>query len=628
MILCFREWFLAENTVAQFVKTNPEAINIYKTVQLPLNINPKIAGMLRKWVVYQILQGDKDIVGKLADKHILFDNEDRYNLAKKLNDPGYKLANLTADNHVYHQNISREQSKVYKEPVRILELPPINGLQWGSLDTGYCKKYGDSMGHCGNVAHQPGDNILTLFDPKTNIHYLTFILNKGILGEMKSRNNQKPSAKFHANIVQLLLSSYVKTIKGLGYKPENNFQFEDLLPTTQEQILQQKPDIDNYVKHKTKGQYPYIDEDEHILFDRNLPNEDFMRHAERFNNASQRNTLVSVAGEYRRRQLPLPERLKDSILNDADVAMQYALQYFKPHQEPSEFLQAIAKDTEATMLYAVDMYGGKDVPSILLDKIRRQNQQGRYAGYLLLADKKVPADIWEEVKKYQLATDTYMVLHDHRKDIPSSVYDALTADDAFDMLFKIMDNNLKEKAQHISPQKVITVFHDEPEAIYYLPVEKLLEAILSMPNSYEKAKFAYTVVSNINSWRTSQKEEIVKKLIDEAIVHDSEIIMKFLIYPNLTVSSDMAVNLAKQVIKEEPEVFIKYVSREINYVPQSVLMAAQHLLPQYRVRLMVNGAKHLDFGNKQGAKYLLQLVAGLGHDEEKAEKRLQLVANS
>jgi hypothetical protein len=126
-----------------------------------------------------------------------------------------------------------------------------NGLAWYSLGKGYCANEGKAMGHCGNVARRPGDDILSLRSSHTvggeEMHrpYVTFINNGGYLGEMKGRGNDKPSPKYHSAIMKLLTSpeAGIKHVVGGGYLPENNFHVNDLSPQHQAELAAHNPNI-------------------------------------------------------------------------------------------------------------------------------------------------------------------------------------------------------------------------------------------------------------------------------------------------------------------------------------------------------------------------------------------------
>ncbi len=132
---------------------------------------------------------------------------------------------------------------MYNLPVIILDLPEINGLSWCLLSKGSCSVYGKSMGHCGNVNYKLHDLIYSLFDSKTKIHYLSFIVNNKVLKQAKGRNSEKPDEKFIPNIIQLLKTDLIEEIKDSKYRPENNFKFCDLSEEIQQEILKIHPKL-------------------------------------------------------------------------------------------------------------------------------------------------------------------------------------------------------------------------------------------------------------------------------------------------------------------------------------------------------------------------------------------------
>jgi len=133
------------------------------------------------------------------------------------------------------QNTAQQYQKSDKPPVPVqhgdYELIKCNdGTSWWFVDRGYCEEEGRSGKHCGNIVgkNETDQRILSLRTPNHNV-ILTFILLKnGYLGEMKAKANQKPSDKYHPNIMQLLLNPKIKGIKGAGYAPYMNFSIFDL----------------------------------------------------------------------------------------------------------------------------------------------------------------------------------------------------------------------------------------------------------------------------------------------------------------------------------------------------------------------------------------------------------------
>ena len=148
------------------------------------------------------------------------------------------------------QSYINKYKKSSKAPVPVqhgdYELTPVlNGASWWFINRSYCDEEGRSGQHCGNVQGRDDteQRILSLRTPNHNV-ILTFILeSNGYLGEMKAKANQKPSEKYHHNIMQLLLNPMVKGIKGAGHHPWMNFSIFDL----SEQNIQV---LINHSKHK------------------------------------------------------------------------------------------------------------------------------------------------------------------------------------------------------------------------------------------------------------------------------------------------------------------------------------------------------------------------------------------
>ena len=157
---------------------------------------------------------------------------------------GYNIPQIF-DTELTNQNISelfqtlntivQNYQKSDKPPVPVVEgdyelIKCNDGTSWWYVNRAYCEEEGRSGKHCGNVVgkNDTSQRILSLRTPNHNV-ILTFILLKnGYLGEMKAKANQKPSEKYHPNIMQLLLNPKIKGIKGAGYAPYMNFSIFDL----------------------------------------------------------------------------------------------------------------------------------------------------------------------------------------------------------------------------------------------------------------------------------------------------------------------------------------------------------------------------------------------------------------
>ena len=127
---------------------------------------------------------------------------------------------------VWRQRIEEEKSLITPEPEDEILISFADGYAWWLLPRGGCPVEAEAMGHCGNVPSQrPGDQILSLrrqvrLDLRSRAEgstrgdvirwypVATFILDDdGQLGEMKGRGNDKPAAKYHPYIVELLTAS-------------------------------------------------------------------------------------------------------------------------------------------------------------------------------------------------------------------------------------------------------------------------------------------------------------------------------------------------------------------------------------------------------------------------------------
>lgn len=125
-----------------------------------------------------------------------------------------------------------------------------DGYAWINLKTNSCTIEAEAMGHCGNGATSKNDDevlslrkIEMIDGQPVHTPALTFILNNGMLGEMKGRENNKPSPQYHKYIVALLKLPMIKGISGGGYKRETNFNLYDLDDKTREEFLEFKGDF-------------------------------------------------------------------------------------------------------------------------------------------------------------------------------------------------------------------------------------------------------------------------------------------------------------------------------------------------------------------------------------------------
>lgn len=195
----FKKWFLLESTVNQEIKTKnlqTQFSNFKKSVVLPQYFDalPEATRLIvQKWLFWRQFNNDR---GTLNGMDVLA--HDTTNFAKQfMEKPDFTFADLKKKNDQYHEDLKNKANRVFppekhSAPMQIVK-EYSNKLAWAKY-VGSCSVYGQSMNHCGNAAAKPGDNIYTFYDTSTNIHYLTFIVNKEnrTLGEAKAYMNSKP----------------------------------------------------------------------------------------------------------------------------------------------------------------------------------------------------------------------------------------------------------------------------------------------------------------------------------------------------------------------------------------------------------------------------------------------------
>lgn len=282
----FKDWVLSENTISQILKQKykDQYKKLYKGVFAFVrsnlqNLSEESSEVLAKWYSFNYFKylkdndlGDTqstyrmffypngqamalDHADYLASKSDETGNLDK-RLKSKFNNPDFSIENLDKLVEFWHASLESKKRTPGAEGSTIIDLsnpiepknisllgPEWEGWKWVDLDKGYCDIESKSMGHCGNSGAKGGDTILSLRD-ENNIPHLTFILNDGKLGEMKGRNNSKPSKKYHPAIVELLKHDWIKQVVGGGYKPENNFMLSDLEDDIKDQLVELKPDLE------------------------------------------------------------------------------------------------------------------------------------------------------------------------------------------------------------------------------------------------------------------------------------------------------------------------------------------------------------------------------------------------
>jgi hypothetical protein len=125
-----------------------------------------------------------------------------------------------------------------------------DGWTWFMIEGGGSYQEAKAMKHCGNGIGTPDDVLLSLREPiqRGDVLFwkphLTFILNNGILGEMKGCANAKPDKRYHSYIEELLSKPEIRSVQGGGYLPENNFSFADMAPARQRRTMEANPELE------------------------------------------------------------------------------------------------------------------------------------------------------------------------------------------------------------------------------------------------------------------------------------------------------------------------------------------------------------------------------------------------
>ena len=195
----------------------------------------------------------------------IFSNAKANNISEILN---YDISNFYSARKLV--NTLDQIEKTWIEKQREKDAPPVKagkvfidcggGFKWIYLDTSYCELEAGAMAHCGNRGGSENDRILSLREYKrvkgkeVELAHLTFIGKEFasseenlmdnkyyVLEEMKGFGNQKPSKKYHPQIMDLILDDRILYIIGGGYRPENNFSLDDLSDKNTETLKRQKP---------------------------------------------------------------------------------------------------------------------------------------------------------------------------------------------------------------------------------------------------------------------------------------------------------------------------------------------------------------------------------------------------
>jgi hypothetical protein len=142
---------------------------------------------------------------------------------------------------------SKQKRKMKSDPSHTVVVQ-MGDFVWLNLNKAACKDESAAGGHCGNSTRaNSGDRILSLrkiTGENSQYYYATFVLEEdGYLGERKSYANNKPDAKLHPYIVELLKQPFIKGMKNGRFMVRNDFRIADLSGELADDLLKVRPDL-------------------------------------------------------------------------------------------------------------------------------------------------------------------------------------------------------------------------------------------------------------------------------------------------------------------------------------------------------------------------------------------------
>lgn len=147
----------------------------------------------------------------------------------------------------------KEKNYVEKNEV-VIDYRDSNGVgyYWTNLNKEYSKEEADRMGHCGNKSGHVLFSLRSINEKGEGESFVTLArTNDGTVSEVHGKKNSKPKSVYHTYIIDFLLNQKypVKklTLKNV-YKPDHNFQLNDLDDSKIEKIFSINKDIKfNYI---------------------------------------------------------------------------------------------------------------------------------------------------------------------------------------------------------------------------------------------------------------------------------------------------------------------------------------------------------------------------------------------
>ncbi len=154
----------------------------------------------------------------------------------------------------WHDSLESKKSENYQEKHEIVIDYRVDGVgfYWAHLNASTSEEEKTRMGHCGSKYGTTLFSLRKIHPNGDGESYVTLARTpEGIVSEVHGKRNSKPKQIYRQYIIDFLLNKKYP-VKGLTlhgvYKPEDNFQLEDLTPDELKMLFEKNKDIKfNYI---------------------------------------------------------------------------------------------------------------------------------------------------------------------------------------------------------------------------------------------------------------------------------------------------------------------------------------------------------------------------------------------
>lgn len=177
-----------------------------------------------------------------------------------------------------------------------------DGYYWIDLESTYCEAEAKAMGHCGRTGK--GDTLLSLRDNTKEPHVtVAYDTEKGIIYQMKGKNNNKPIQKYFPYIYRLLIDPNLKIKKfGYEYNKAEDFNLLDFDKETFKKVYDYNPDL---IYNSLEDDYRLISE----LYNKEIIDKEQIIQALK----NSKNGILEIMFELIENQIFTKEEIKDII---------------------------------------------------------------------------------------------------------------------------------------------------------------------------------------------------------------------------------------------------------------------------------------------------------------------------